>query len=307
MFDAGLDQFGPHSRIIWPQGVESSYNYDRGGDIDELRIYDRVLSDDNIASLAKARDPAEHPAGHALACDRTPALAEKSPYKAGSRSGGTATAGTAPTTSPPCCPPRHHRPQSRDPRRLRPQALVVEGHRRHPRDHLARRLQPLHASPAATTTSSSPTGTATPLSGKSVTFYMPNEPWNHLEIEGGAWGNVALLTPGNGDPKAVADPDQEDPSPHARENPLRAARRRRSAPATSFAEPITGEKVRFTNVEQEWPIGEFAAYYVHPGAEPAGIAKLSYTPHRQQSPTDNPSLDAARRPSSTAASPPTSA
>ena len=46
MFDAALDQFGPHSRIIGPTGVESSYNYDRGGDIDELRIYDRALSDD---------------------------------------------------------------------------------------------------------------------------------------------------------------------------------------------------------------------------------------------------------------------
>ncbi len=29
-FDTGLDQFGPHSRIISPQGVESTYNYDRG-------------------------------------------------------------------------------------------------------------------------------------------------------------------------------------------------------------------------------------------------------------------------------------
>ena len=51
------------------------------------------------------------------------------------------------------------------------------------------------------------------VSGKSITFYMPNEPWNHLEIEGGAWGNVSLLTPGNGDPEAVADPDQHDTSP----------------------------------------------------------------------------------------------
>ena len=45
MFDAALDQFGPHSRIIGPTGVESSYSYDRGGDLDELRIYDRALSD----------------------------------------------------------------------------------------------------------------------------------------------------------------------------------------------------------------------------------------------------------------------
>ena len=61
-FDTGLDQFGPHSRIISPQGVESSYNYDRGGDIDELRIYDRMLSDDNIAGLAKNEVPQNIPA-----------------------------------------------------------------------------------------------------------------------------------------------------------------------------------------------------------------------------------------------------
>jgi len=53
MFDAALDQFGPHSRLIAPTGVESSYNYDRGGDIDEVRIYDRMISDDNEAALAR--------------------------------------------------------------------------------------------------------------------------------------------------------------------------------------------------------------------------------------------------------------
>ena len=60
LFDTGLDQFGPHSRVIGPTGVESSYSYDRGGDIDKLRIYDRMLSDENIAGLAKngSRNPA---------------------------------------------------------------------------------------------------------------------------------------------------------------------------------------------------------------------------------------------------------
>ena len=56
-FDAALDQFGPHSRIIGPTGVESSYNFDRGGDIDELRIYDHMLSDDNVEQLARGEAP----------------------------------------------------------------------------------------------------------------------------------------------------------------------------------------------------------------------------------------------------------
>src|SRR5580698_10231635 len=42
-------------------GVESSYSYDRGGDIDELRIYDRELSGDNIVSLSNGDAPQNIP------------------------------------------------------------------------------------------------------------------------------------------------------------------------------------------------------------------------------------------------------
>lgn len=61
MFDAALDQFGPNSRIIGPTGVESSYNFDRGGDMDELRIYDRALSDENVSQLALGQIPQSIP------------------------------------------------------------------------------------------------------------------------------------------------------------------------------------------------------------------------------------------------------
>jgi len=56
-----------------------------------------------------------------------------------------------------------------------------------------------------------------------------------------------------------------------------------------LSQPITGEQVRFTNVKQEWPIGEFSAYYVHPGEEPAGIAVLRYS-FTSKGDLDNPSL-----------------
>jgi hypothetical protein len=55
----GLDQFGPHSRIISPMQVQSAYNFQRGGDIDEIRIYDRMLSNGNIACLAKGNRQAK--------------------------------------------------------------------------------------------------------------------------------------------------------------------------------------------------------------------------------------------------------
>ena len=110
------------------------------------------------------------------------------------------------------------------------------------------------------------------VSGKSITFYMPNEPWNHLEIEGGAWGKMSLLTSGNGDPKAVADSDQHDTSPMLAKT-LFERPKGQERTSHQLTEPITGQKIRFTNVEQEWPIGELSAYYVHDGREPAGRSR----------------------------------
>ncbi|MSU66825.1 MAG: hypothetical protein EXS38_12170, partial [Opitutus sp.] len=52
VYDTGLDQFGPHSRLISPHRVASADSYIRGGDLDELRIYDRMLDDESLARLA---------------------------------------------------------------------------------------------------------------------------------------------------------------------------------------------------------------------------------------------------------------
>src|SRR6185437_15964912 len=126
------------------------------------------------------------------------------------------------------------------------------------------------------------------VSGRSVTFYLPDEPWNHLEVRSGAWGKFDLLTPGAGRPGAVADPDQHDPSPMLAKTLFEKPR---DSQRTTFdlAQAITGEKIRFTNAEPEWPIQEFEAYYVHPGAEPKGVEVLRYTMTASRG-GDNPSL-----------------
>src|SRR5271169_2779634 len=59
VLNTGLDQFGPHSRIISSWQVQSDYNFTRGGDIDEVRIYDRALGDSNVATLAKGDAPTD--------------------------------------------------------------------------------------------------------------------------------------------------------------------------------------------------------------------------------------------------------
>ena len=296
MFDAGLDQFGPHSRIIGPTGVESSYNFDRGGDIDEVRIYDRALSDDNVASLAKGETPRSiPPIARSLAAAATPATP----------------APAAPTASLPAQSAladwwfRNGWNRPGDiPAPLEGQYTTVrkvqineaydlkrwwwrgtDGIREttwpgvYNRSKLTGRFDYFQL----------PDWDCYSLSGKSITFYMPNEPWNHLEIDGGAWGNMSLLTPGNGDPKAVADPDQHDPSPMLAKT-LFERPKGQERTSNQFAEAVTGQKIRFTNVEQEWPIGELSAYYVHEGREPAGSVQLSYRLTANAS-ADNPSLD----------------
>ncbi|MDP8914623.1 MAG: LamG domain-containing protein, partial [Pseudomonadota bacterium] len=49
VYDAGLFGFGPFQRVVSPYQVHSMYNFRRSGDIDELRIYDRMLDDKAVA------------------------------------------------------------------------------------------------------------------------------------------------------------------------------------------------------------------------------------------------------------------
>ena len=277
MFDAALDQFGPHSRIIGPTGVESSYNYDRGGDIDELRIYDRMLSDDNIAALAKGETPQSIPP-----LQRN--LAQPYWQKEWWFHYGWNRPNDIPAPLP-AAKTTIRKVEIHDAYDLKRWWWKgTDGIREttwpgvYNRSTLIGRFDYFQL----------PDWDCYALSGKSVTFYLPKEPWNHLEIQGGAWGNVSLLTPGNGDPHAVADPDQHDTSPQLAKTIFdRPEGQERTT--HELSQPVTGEKVRFANVKQEWPIGEFSAYYVHPGDEPAGVAVLRYS-FTSKGALDNPSL-----------------
>ena len=99
---------------------------------------------------------------------------------------------------------------------------------------------------------------------------MPKEPWNHLEFSGGAFGKMDMLTP---------DVSEEAVRRAGLDGKMLPAKTLFDRPATAGEEttfhdvataPVTGGELRFTNVDQEWPIGEFAAYYVHPGGRGAG-------------------------------------
>ena len=276
-FDAALDQFGPHSRIIAPTGVESSYNYDRGGDIDELRIYDRALSEGNISTLAKGDTPQQIPS---LTRDASvPTWQKEWWHNYG---------WNRPTDFPAPLPAKEttvRKVEIHDVYDLK--RWTWKG-----TDGIAETTWPGVYNRSTLTGRFDyfqlPDWDTYALSGKSVTFYMPDEPWNHLEVQGGAWGKLDLLTPGKGNPAAVADPDQHDTSPQLAKA-LFERPEGQERTTHDLAQPIKGERIRFTNAKQEWPISEFGTYYVHPGAEPKGIATLSYT-ITSKGALDNPSL-----------------
>ena len=177
MLYAGLDQFGPHSRIISPYQVQSAYNFMRGGDIDEIRIYDRMLDDGNVASLAKGTAPASVPP---LARD----LAEAQWRDEWRLRYGWNRAGDA--------PPYLDAPRTR--------VRKVEIHDVYDlkrwwwkgTDGIRETTWPgvynRSRLPGRNDYFQLPDWDCYSLSGKSVTFTMPDEPWNQLEISGSAWG-----------------------------------------------------------------------------------------------------------------------
>jgi hypothetical protein len=290
LFDSALDQFGPHSRIIAPTGVESSYSYDRGGDIDELRIYDRALSDGNIAGLAQNEIPQNIPvidrkvaAAAAPSENAAPLVPSEGRYDSGS--------GHAENWQQEWNLKYGWNRPGDNPVVLDSAYTTIRKVEIHDVYDLGRWWWKATDGIRETTWPGVynhsrligrddyfelPDWDCYSLSGKAVTFYMPDEPWNHLEIEGGAWGNMSLLShdmeKGTDSERTLFEqPEGQEVTYH------------------QLGQPITGQKIRFTNVEQEQPIGELSADYVHPGMEPAGVDTLRYRLTGRITPEDNPS------------------
>jgi len=243
---AGLDQFGPHSRTISPMQVQSDYNFVRGGDLDELRVYDRMLSDENIASLAKGEAPRQVPP---VARDLGRAeWRDEWWLRYGWNRGAEA--------------PPYLAPAQTSARKVEIHDVFdlkrwwwkgTDGIRETTWPGVFNRSR----LPGRDDYFQLPDWDCYSLSGKAVTFTMPDEPWNHLEISGAAWGRMSLE--GVRGRVLFERPKGQERTFHR------------------LTSTVRGQKIRFENVEQEQPIGELSAYNVAPGAEPRGAAKLEYT------------------------------
>ncbi len=246
VYDAGLDQFGVAGRVVAPHQVQSRYNFTRGGDLDELRIYDRPLSPDAIVALSRNEAPAaaapvatlDDPAIHAawkqrygwnkdlpplLTDDKTTIrkveFADAKDIKEWMWKG---TDGIAETTWPGVYN-RSRLPGRNDYFQLPDWNVYVDG-------------------------------------GKALTLILPDEPVNRIEIQGPAYGDLSWAAKA-GDKGAFVGTRPKD----------------QERTVSTLAKPLTGGVLTFTNVAQETPIQEIWAYNVTAGAEPKDAFKMSYT------------------------------
>ena len=190
VWDTGLDQFGPTIRVVSPHQVQSRYNFLRGGDYDELRVYDHALAAPAIAALARAEEPQDKPARDLVA----QTTRDEWWWRYGwNRPGDAPTLLTAPVT-------RVRKVEFADAKDK--EGMDVEGDRRDRRDHLAR-VHNRSRLPGRNDYFPLPDWNTYVEGGKQLTLTLPKEPWNHLEIQGAAYGELTPQPPGGADGKLV--------------------------------------------------------------------------------------------------------
>lgn len=247
VFDTGLDQFGPHSRIISPYQVQSAYNFMRGGDLDELRIHDRMLSDDNIEQLVAGKTPLAMPVLHRDFKERQ--WRDEWWVRHG---------WNLPNDPPPLLSAKNitiRKVGIHD-------AYDVKRWTWKANDGIRETTWPgvynMSRIPGRYDYFVYPDWDCYSVSGQSINFLLPDEPWNHVEIWGKAWGQLTY---------------EKD---HAYDRTFGVKSNEQIKSFHRLKEPETGGQLRFDNALIEEPIGELGVYYVHEGNAPANAARETF-------------------------------
>lgn len=247
--NSGLDQFGLAGRVIAPHQVQSRYSFMRGSDVDEIRVYDRMLAPADVAALAENRDPQPAPAP-TLAAKRQSWL-----HRYG-WDHGSPPALTSDTTS-------IRKVEFADAKDLKEWMWKgVDGipETTWPGVYNRSRL------PGRDDYFELPDWNTYVEGGKNYDLTIPaGETVNRIELRGAAYGTLSYAADGSDYRTLAKRPEGEVRS------------------VDTFA-PVTGGKLRFTNVAQETPIQEIWAYDVTDGKEPEGTLKMSYTVHSDLAP-----------------------
>lgn len=246
----GLDQFGTHSRIISNAQVQSSYNYMRTGDFDEIRIYDRMLTEEQVAELTCFREPELVPQDTRSLAD--PRWKEEWEIRYGFNG-----------ENPP--PPISHRCT-----RVR----KVEIHDAWDQkrwwwkgcDGIRETTWPgvynRSGLPGRCDYFVLPDWDCYSVSGKEITFVpVADEAFNHIEISGSAQGMLRI---------------------HGRlEEQYLGKRMASERSVLRLPEPVRNVEVTFTNDVIEEPIGDITLLMVEPGMAPMGVKRERFVLSRR--------------------------
>jgi hypothetical protein len=246
--DSGLDQLGLAGRIIAPHQVQSRYHFMRGSDVDEIRVYDHLLSEQDVANLASGTTPE----GPAPAIDKRQAWLHR--YGWDTASPPVLTAATTTIR-------KVEFADARDQKQWMWKGVDGIAETTWPGVYNRSKL------PGRDDYFELPDWNTYVEGGKAYDLTIPaNEQVNRVEIRGAAYGDLGW----SADDRAWT-PLAKRPKGVVRSVTEIAAR--------------TGGHLRFTNTMQEQPIQEIWAYNVSEGAEPKGSFKLRYTVDSSKAPT----------------------
>jgi len=258
VYDQGLWGFGPFQRIVAPWQVHSLYNYKRTGDLDELRIYDHMMDDAEVTALDQHREPA--------AAARTETLSDPAMRADWNLRYGWNRPDDPPAllTDPVTAVRKVEFSGTWD---LKEKNFKgADGIRETTWPGVYNRS----TLPGRHDYFELPDWNVYALGGKTYRLDLPDEPWNRIEINGPAYGEIK-----RGETRLFTRPPGQE--------------------RTSNSLPLQqGGEISFVNAAQETPIEEIGAYYVHAGAVPDGYATLSYTVTANADPAFYPALDDLR-------------
>ncbi|WP_372017236.1 LamG-like jellyroll fold domain-containing protein [Pseudoxanthomonas sp. 10H] len=246
-YDAALDQLGLAGRVMAPYQVQSRYNFLRGSDFDEIRVYDRMLDGPGVATLARRADlAAARPASAVAVGDDARRAAWN--HRHGWESHGAPPELVAATTSI-----RHVGfDDVKDKKQWMWKGSDGIPETTWPGVYNRSRL------PGRDDYFQLPDWNTYVEGGQALDLAMPDEPFNRFEIRGAAYGQASHGPSG------------------AEQAPL-FTREQGIVRSVAQFPARRGGHVRFTNTTPETPIQEIWAYNVTDAAEPAGTVKQAYT------------------------------
>lgn len=255
VLDNALYAFGPHSRIISGYQVQSAYDYQRGGDIDELTTFARMLDPCQVAALARGQTPAD--AG-------TPV---RDMSQAAWRDAWNQRYGFNRPNDP---PPYLAAPSTRF-SVVRPnEARDLKQRFWKGNDGLRETTWPgvfnRSRLPGRHDYFALPDWNVYEDGGKTLTLSLPERSWNRIEIQGAADGALTRI-----------DASGETVLGHRPKGQERTT--------LQLPHAVTGGAVRFDNRVQETPIREIGFLDVQPGEAPQGSASLEYVVRTSAAPT----------------------